>query len=97
MVQLNNQTQIAYTSNVQSVVPQAQAKLLTKSSSEMMIRTKRQLRMMKNREAASISRNKKKEYLKHLEEKLSSLTNENMFLKRENQSLKENITDYDDK
>ena len=44
--------------------------------------------MMKNRESASNSRKKKKQYLINLESTVSSLANDNMNLKDENEKLK---------
>ena len=97
VVQLNTPTQIPYiNTTVKNTGPQGQAKVSPNLKTEMMNKTKKQLRMIKNREAASISRNKKKEYLKHLEEKLSNLSNENIILKKENQNLKENISEVKD-
>ena len=94
VVQLSTPTQIAYiNTTMKNTGPQGHDKVSSKIKTEMMNKTKRQLRMIRNREAASISRNKKKEYLKHLEEKLSSLSNENINLKKENQNLKDNISE----
>ena len=59
--------------------------------------TKRKMRMIKNRESASISRMKKKEYLNHLEEQLRILSTENMLLRSENMNMKENIRDMEPK
>ena len=44
--------------------------------------------MMKNRESASNSRKKKKQYMNCLESTVSSLANDNTNLKDENQKLK---------
>ena len=44
--------------------------------------------MMKNRESASNSRKKKKQYMISLESTLSSLANDNINLKDENEKLK---------
>ena len=58
---------------------------------------KRKMRMIKNRESASISRMKKKEYLKHLEEQIKILSTENMILRRENTNMKLKISDLEKK
>jgi len=92
VVQLNSPTQIAY---INTTVKNT-AKVSSNLKAEMMNKTKKQLRMIRNREAANISRKKKKEYLKHLEEKLSTLSNENIILKKENQNLKENVSEFKD-
>ena len=92
VVQLNSPTQIAY---INTTVKNT-AKVSPNLKAEMMNKTKKQLRMIRNREAANISRKKKKEYLKHLEEKLSTLSNENIILKKENQNLKENVSEFKD-
>lgn len=42
---------------------------------------KKQLRMLKNRESASLSRKKKKEYVERLENRISDLEKENYSLK----------------
>ena len=49
---------------------------------------KKRLRMMKNRESASNSRKKKKQYMISLESTVSSLANDNINLKDENEKLK---------
>ena len=55
--------------------------------------TKRQLRMMKNRESASNSRKKKREYVSKLESQLQMLANIATNLKEENKKLKSLIFD----
>ena len=50
-----------------------------------------------NRESASISRTKKKEYLKHLEDQIKILSNENILLRSENTNMKETIRDLEQK
>ncbi|XP_050424739.1 cyclic AMP-dependent transcription factor ATF-6 alpha isoform X2 [Adelges cooleyi] len=56
---------------------------------------KRHQRMIRNREAASLSRKKKKEYVTSLEEKVNMLQKENLELKIENSSLKERLKIFD--
>ncbi|XP_042906120.1 cyclic AMP-dependent transcription factor ATF-6 alpha isoform X1 [Parasteatoda tepidariorum] len=56
---------------------------------------KRQTRIMKNRESASLSRKKKKAYVEKLEADLSQITAENSCLKNENNQLKLKITDLE--
>ncbi|KAM7343996.1 bZIP_ATF6 domain-containing protein ATf6 isoform 2-T2 [Cochliomyia hominivorax] len=52
---------------------------------------KKQLRMLKNRESASLSRKKKKEYVEKLENRISDLEKENYSLKGENSSLRSQL------
>ncbi|XP_022169789.1 cyclic AMP-dependent transcription factor ATF-6 alpha isoform X2 [Myzus persicae] len=56
---------------------------------------KRHQRMIRNREAASLSRKKKKEYVTSLEEKITILEKENLELKIENSALKERLKIFD--
>lgn len=53
---------------------------------------KRQQRMIKNRESASLSRKKKKEYVTALEANITDLNNENQKLKEENARLHQRVT-----
>nr|XP_014091699.1 cyclic AMP-dependent transcription factor ATF-6 alpha [Bactrocera oleae] len=52
---------------------------------------KKQQRMIKNRESASLSRKKKKEYVVSLESRISDLEKENCTLKGENSSLRSQL------
>ncbi|ESO83907.1 hypothetical protein LOTGIDRAFT_236404 [Lottia gigantea] len=52
---------------------------------------KRQQRMIKNRESASLSRKRKKEYLSTLEDKINSCTSENQKLRQENDNLRKKV------
>lgn len=56
---------------------------------------KRHQRMIRNREAASLSRKKKKEYVTSLEDKICILEKENLELKIENSALKERLKIFD--
>ncbi|XP_067661796.1 cyclic AMP-dependent transcription factor ATF-6 beta-like [Haliotis asinina] len=53
---------------------------------------KRQQRMIKNRESASLSRKRKKEYLTGLESRLKGFSTENQKLKQENDTLKRKMS-----
>uniref|UniRef100_A0A1B0AMC5 BZIP domain-containing protein n=1 Tax=Glossina palpalis gambiensis TaxID=67801 RepID=A0A1B0AMC5_9MUSC len=52
---------------------------------------KKQQRMLKNRESASLSRRKKKEYMERLENRIKGLEKENYTLKGENSSLRSQL------
>lgn len=60
---------------------------------------KRQQRMMKNRESACLSRQRKKQHLKNLEDRVAEITKMNEKLKDENESLKQriNLLEYENK
>ncbi|XP_056639585.1 cyclic AMP-dependent transcription factor ATF-6 alpha [Diorhabda sublineata] len=55
---------------------------------------KRQQRKIKNRESASLSRKKKKDYVTSLEEQVKELTAENKRLQAENEQLKEKLFEF---
>ncbi|EFN66359.1 Cyclic AMP-dependent transcription factor ATF-6 alpha [Camponotus floridanus] len=57
---------------------------------------KRQQRMIRNRESASLSRKKKKEYVSSLEKRIDDLVQENIQLKSENMTLKQKLFEMED-
>ncbi len=57
---------------------------------------KREARKLRNREAASISRKRKKEYVDSLEERIFSLVKQNTDLKNENEKLKHKIASFEE-
>lgn len=71
--------------------PVVSVNLCTPSSDEDSKLSQRQQRMIKNRESASLSRKKKKEYLLTLEARLKMALSENEALKSENGSLKKQL------
>ncbi len=57
---------------------------------------KREARKLRNREAASISRKRKKEYVDNLEERIISLVKQNTDLRNENEKLKHKIACFEE-
>ncbi|XP_029168230.1 cyclic AMP-dependent transcription factor ATF-6 alpha isoform X2 [Nylanderia fulva] len=57
---------------------------------------KRQQRMIRNRESASLSRKKKKEYVSALEKRVDDLMEENIQLQSENKILKQRLMEMED-
>ncbi|XP_061154247.1 cyclic AMP-dependent transcription factor ATF-6 alpha isoform X2 [Syngnathus typhle] len=74
-----------------TVVAPPVASLRSPSSDDDSKFSQRQQRMIKNRESASLSRKKKKEYLLTLEERLKMALSENAALKSENGNLKRQL------
>jgi len=58
---------------------------------EMSAAMKRHVRMIRNRESASLSRKKKKEYVSSLEDQVKALKMDNMKLRSENDTLKKKL------
>lgn len=75
---------------VTSSVPVYSSHILNIDDNDVKI-MKRQQRMIKNRESASLSRSRKKEYLSSLESRLQQYNSENERLKEENNSLKRKL------
>lgn len=73
--------------------PAVSVTLQTPSSDDDSKMSQRQQRMIKNRESASLSRKKKKDYLLSLEARLKVALSENEVLKGENGSLKRQLED----
>ncbi|XP_047199206.1 cyclic AMP-dependent transcription factor ATF-6 alpha [Hippoglossus stenolepis] len=93
---LHIQTPQAVTSNVVTMPTLSQDRpvsvtLRTSSSDDDSKLSQRQQRMIKNRESASLSRKKKKEYLLTLEGRLKVALSENQVLKCENGNLKRQL------
>ncbi|KAM9848451.1 cyclic AMP-dependent transcription factor ATF-6 alpha [Aulostomus maculatus] len=74
-----------------AVPPMVSVTLRTPSSDDDSKLSQRQQRMIKNRESASLSRKKKKEYLLSLEARLKVALSENEVLKNENGNLKRQL------
>jgi hypothetical protein len=55
---------------------------------------KKQKRLIKNRESAQLSRERKRAYIDQLEQKVSQLTNENSQLRNENASLRQALSQF---
>ena len=58
---------------------------------------KKKLRLMRNRESANLSRQKKKEYVIQLEEKIKSVKEENLMLKEENEEMRRLIAEHNER
>ena len=58
---------------------------------------RREARKLRNREAANVSRKRKKEYIEGLESKINCLIKENFELKSDNQKLKQRLLDLEEK
>lgn len=57
---------------------------------------KRQKRLIKNRESAQLSRERKRAYIDQLEDRINQLVNENTGLKNENSALRQALSQYED-
>ena len=58
---------------------------------------KKKLRLMRNRESANLSRQKKKEYVIQLEEKIKNVKEENLMLKEENEEMRVLIAEHNER
>lgn len=78
-------------------ISQTSFKTTSKSADnrEDLCRMRREARKIRNREAATVSRKKKKEYVDSLEQKVNDLLKENADLKTENLQLKSQLADYE--